>query len=63
MNRITKIIIKARAKSGLKFTEAAEKSGIGKGGLSNLETGRNSNPSHDTLLKLAKAYRCKFTIG
>lgn len=53
---------RARLKLGFKLPQAAEKIGISKGALSNLENGVNTNPGVETLTKIAKCYGIKFVI-
>jgi transcriptional regulator with XRE-family HTH domain len=60
---ISKQVIMARAQAGLSCYETAKRTGLSKGLLSKLENDRDSNPSVNTLAKLAKCYKCQFTIG
>jgi len=46
---------KLRQEAGLSLTEVAERSGIDKGALSRLETGKQLNPTVDTLVRYATA--------
>lgn len=60
---VSKKLVTARTVSSLSMCEVARRAKMSKGLLSNLENGVNDNPSVKTLEKLAKVYRCKFTIG
>lgn len=60
---ITKQIIKARKNAKCSCYQACKVTGLSKGLLSNLESGKNKNPTVNTLWRLATAYKCKFTIG
>ena len=44
-----------REEAGLSLTDVAERSGIDKGALSRLETGKQLNPTVDTLVRYATA--------
>jgi DNA-binding XRE family transcriptional regulator len=46
---------KIREEAGLSLTDVAERSGIDKGALSRLETGKQLNPTMDTLVRYATA--------
>jgi DNA-binding XRE family transcriptional regulator len=46
---------KIREEAGLSLTDVAERSGIDKGALSRLETGKQLNPTVDTLVRYATA--------
>ena len=44
-----------RIKKGLKQQELADRVGISRYYLSNLETGKDNNPSNDLMIKLSRA--------
>lgn len=44
-----------RIKKGLKQQELADRVGISRYYLSNLETGKSNNPSNDLMIKLSRA--------
>jgi len=53
----------ARELAGLSLSEVARRSGIDKGALSRLETGRQTNPTLDTLWRYAGAVGRSFSIS
>jgi DNA-binding XRE family transcriptional regulator len=61
---LAKRLREEREKAGLSLEAVAEKAGIDKGALSRLETGKNGNPTLDTLARVAKAIgmRIGFTL-
>ena len=52
-----------RLRQGLSLAEVAEKSGIDEGALSRLETGKNLNPTFDTLARAARAIGFRLAVS
>lgn len=54
--RLGDILLAARTKADLSIREVAERAGLSKGAVSNMEVGKSQRPNLDTLLALSELY-------